>query len=174
MIIEFAPLVFGTAALLAVFLFFSIPEHKKNHRRRSLITLAQKATPSRLRSRCRTIQGSRGGRIALSASDRGARAPGATRRTWPGRGETGGGGGWVWGRFWESVKTIKPPPCSAHQIDQALTTFVVLLERHDYHPQTIAPRCRPSETLRSIATSILINFTDAHVVPIGKPFGKCG
>jgi hypothetical protein len=27
MIIEFAPLVFGTAALLAVFLFFSIPEH---------------------------------------------------------------------------------------------------------------------------------------------------
>jgi hypothetical protein len=29
MIIEFAPLVFGTAALLAVFLFFSIPEHQK-------------------------------------------------------------------------------------------------------------------------------------------------
>jgi len=27
MIIEFAPLVFGTAALLAVFLFFSVAEH---------------------------------------------------------------------------------------------------------------------------------------------------
>src|SRR5450631_3117730 len=33
--------------------------------------------PARLRSRWRTIQGSRGGRIALSASDRGA----STRRT---------------------------------------------------------------------------------------------
>jgi len=33
MIIEFAPLVFGTAALLAVFLFFS---STRNHRRRSL------------------------------------------------------------------------------------------------------------------------------------------
>jgi hypothetical protein len=27
MLIEYAPLVFGTAALLAVFLFFSVPEH---------------------------------------------------------------------------------------------------------------------------------------------------
>jgi hypothetical protein len=27
MIIEFAPLVFGTAALLAIFLFFSVAEH---------------------------------------------------------------------------------------------------------------------------------------------------
>jgi hypothetical protein len=27
MIFEFAPLVFGTAALLAVFLFFAVPEH---------------------------------------------------------------------------------------------------------------------------------------------------
>jgi hypothetical protein len=27
MIVEFAPLIFGTAALLAVFLFFSVGEH---------------------------------------------------------------------------------------------------------------------------------------------------
>jgi len=27
MLIEFAPLVFGISALLAVFLFFSVPEH---------------------------------------------------------------------------------------------------------------------------------------------------
>src|SRR5882757_2363292 len=33
----------------------------------------------------------------------------------------GGTGGWVWGRFSETVKTLKLPPCSTHQIDQTRT-----------------------------------------------------